>query len=228
MAELVIALDVPDGAGALALVESLHDVATWFKVGSVLFAAEGPHIVRDIVGRGARVFLDLKWHDIPSTVAAAVEGAAAMGVALVTVHLAGGAAMLAAASRAASGRLSVVGVGVLTSLDEAAFAQVVGRPVTDLGWELERLARIGMEAGLDGVVCSPREVARLRGALGSRALLVVPGIRRADDAAGDQVRTAEPAAAVAAGADLLVVGRPVTAAPDPRAAASAIREAMAP
>jgi orotidine-5'-phosphate decarboxylase len=228
MAELVIALDVPDGAGALALVESLHDVAPWFKVGSVLFAAQGPRIVRDIVGRGGRVFLDLKWHDIPSTVGAAVEGAAAMGAALVTVHLAGGAAMLAAAARAASGRLAVVGVGVLTSLDEAAFAQVVGRPVTDLGSELERLARIGMEAGLDGAVCSPREVARLRGALGSRALLVVPGIRRADDAAGDQVRTAGPAAAVAAGADLLVVGRPVTAAPDPRAAALAIRGAMAP
>lgn len=226
MADLVVALDVPEGAAALRLVDGLRGAVGWFKVGSMLFAAEGPGVVREIVGRGSRVFLDLKWHDIPSAVAGAVAGAAAMGASLVTVHLSAGRAMLEAAANAASGRLSVVGVGVLTSLDAAGYAEVVGRPVADVGAELERLARMGMAAGLDGAVCSPREVRRLRSALGPRAQLVVPGIRRAGEAANDQARTAGPAEAVAAGADLLVVGRPVTEAADPRRAALALLEEM--
>jgi len=228
MADLVIALDLPDGAAALRIVEGLRDVVGWFKVGSMLYAAEGPGVVREITARGARVFLDLKWHDIPTAVGGAVAAAGGMGASLATVHLSGGRAMLEAAARAAAGRLSLVGVGVLTSLDASAYAEVVGRPVADVGAELERLARIGMAAGLDGAVASPQEAGRLRSALGPRALLVVPGIRPAGEAAGDQARTATPAAAVAAGADLLVVGRSVTGAPDPRGAVLALLEEMRP
>jgi len=226
MAELVVALDLPDAASALRVVERLREEVRWFKVGAQLYAAEGPAVVREIIARGGRVFLDLKWHDIPASVAGAVSAAAGIGVALATVHLAGGRAMLEAAARAAAGRVRLVGVGVLTSLDARAYSEAVGRPVDDLGEELLRLARIGMTAGLDGVVASPREVRRLRAALGPGALLVVPGIRRDEDAAGDQLRVGAPAGAVTDGADLLVVGRPVTAAPDVRAAARALLEAM--
>ena len=222
MAELVVALDLPDAAAALQVVDRLRGDVRWFKVGAQLYAAEGPAVVRAIVGRGARVFLDLKWHDIPAQVGGAVAAAAELGASLATVHLAGGRAMLESAARAAAGRLRLVGVGVLTSLDAAGYAEVVGRPVADLGAEVARLARMGMAAGLDGAVASPQEVRRLRAELGPGALLVVPGIRRAADEAGDQQRTATPAEAVDAGADLLVVGRPITAAPDARAAARAL------
>lgn len=233
-AELVVALDVPDAAAALRLADALRGEVRWLKVGSGLFVAEGPALVRELVSSGFRVFLDLKWHDIPSTVASAVASAAGLGVALATVHLAGGAAMLrAAAAEAARAaptgeRMQLVGVGVLTSLDAPAFGRIVGRPVTDVGVELLRLAGDGMEAGLDGAVCSAHEAARLRSVLGAGALLVVPGIRPAGGAAGDQARTATPEAAVAAGADLLVVGRPITGASDPASAARAIRRAMGP
>ena len=226
MADLVVALDLPDGASALRVADRLAGTVGWFKVGAMLYAAEGPGVVRELTARGARVFLDLKWHDIPSAVGGAVAASALLGVSLATVHLSGGRAMIEAAARAASGRLSLVGVGVLTSMDAQDYAEVVGRPVDDIGAELERLARLGMAAGLDGAVSSPREVARLRAALGERALLVVPGIRRAGEVAGDQVRTATPAEAVAAGADLLVVGRPVTGVADPRGAALALLEEM--
>lgn len=226
MAELVVALDLPDAASALGVVDRLRGEVRWFKVGAQLYAAEGPAVVRDIVARGGLVFLDLKWHDIPAAVGGAVSAAAGLGVALATVHLAGGRAMLEAAVRAAAGRLRVVGVGVLTSLDAPAYSEAVGRPVRDLGDELLRLARLGIAAGLDGVVTSPQEVRRLRAALGPGALLVVPGIRREGEAAGDQARVATPAEAVAGGADLLVVGRPVTGAADVRAAALALLEAM--
>jgi len=222
MAELVVALDLPDAAAALQVVDRLRGDVRWFKVGAQLYAAEGPAVVRAIAGRGARVFLDLKWHDIPAQVGGAVAAAAELGASLATVHLAGGRAMLESAARAAAGRLRLVGVGVLTSLDAAGYAEVVGRPVADLGAEVARLARMGMAAGLDGAVASPQEVRRLRAELGPGALLVVPGIRRAADEAGDQQRTATPAEAVDAGADLLVVGRPITAAPDARAAARAL------
>ena len=230
MAELAVALDVASAEAALRLADALRGEVRWFKVGSVLFVAEGPAIVRELVGRGARVFLDLKWHDIPHAVAGAVHSAADLGVSLATVHLAGGPEMLRAASAAAGPGghgLRLVGVGVLTSLDEAAYSEVVGRPVRDLGEELTRLAVAGRAAGLDGAVCSPHEAARLRTALGPDALLVVPGIRPAGDPAGDQARTATPRAAVAAGADLLVVGRPVTASSDPLGAARAIAAEMA-
>jgi orotidine-5'-phosphate decarboxylase len=227
MAELVVALDVASAADALRLHDRLRGVVPWYKVGSVLFVAEGPGVVRELLARGAQVFLDLKWHDIPNTVAGAVEAAADLGVTLATVHLAGGPAMHRAASRAAAGRLRLVGVGVLTSLDREAYAAIVGRPVGDLGDELTRLARAGLDAGLDGVVSSPAELRRLRASLGARTLLVAPGIRGTGDPAGDQARTATAREAVADGADLVVVGRPVTGAADPRAAAAALREEMA-
>jgi orotidine-5'-phosphate decarboxylase len=227
MAELAVALDVGQAADALRLHERLRDVVRWYKVGSVLFTAEGPAVVRELVARGARVFLDLKWHDIPNTVAGAVESAAGLGASLATVHLAGGRAMHVAAVRAAAGRLRLVGVGVLTSLDAAAYGEIVGRPVADLGAELTRLAHAGLAAGLDGVVSSPAELRGLRAALGPRALLVAPGIRGRGDAVGDQARTASAREAVASGADLLVVGRPITAAADPRAAATALLAELA-
>jgi len=226
MAELIVALDLPTGAAALRVVERVGDAVLWYKVGPVLLVAEGPSIVRDLVARGRRVFLDLKWHDIPTTVSAAVEQAAALGASLATLHLAGGRAMLRAAVDAAAGRLALAGVGVLTSLDAQSYGEIVGRTVDDVGAELVRLARLGTAAGLDGVVTSPRELGALRAALGPRTLLVVPGVRRPGEAAGDQARTATPREAVAAGADLLVVGRPVTSAADPRSAALAILEDM--
>jgi orotidine-5'-phosphate decarboxylase len=226
MAELIVALDLPTGAAALRVVERVGDAVLWYKVGPVLFVAEGPWIVRDLVARGRRVFLDLKWHDIPTTVGAAVEQAAALGASLATLHLSGGRAMLRAAVDAAAGRLRLAGVGVLTSLDAQSYGEIVGRTVDDVGAELVRLARLGAAAGLDGVVTSPREVGALRAALGPRTLLVVPGVRRPGEAAQDQARTATPREAVAAGADLLVVGRPVISAADPRSAALAILEDM--
>lgn len=227
MAELIVALDLPTGAEALRVVERVGDAVGWYKVGSVLSVAEGPAIVRELVARGKRVFLDLKWHDIPNTVGGAVEQAATLGVSLATLHLAGGPAMLRAAVQAAAGRLRLVGVGVLTSLDAPSYGEIVGRPVADVGAELVRLARMGIASGLDGVVTSPHEVRALRAALGPSALLVVPGVRRSGEAAHDQVRSASPRDAAAAGADLLVVGRPVTSAAEPRAAALAILEEMA-
>lgn len=226
MAELIVALDLPTGAEALRVVERVGDAVGWYKVGAVLSVAEGPAIVRELVARGKHVFLDLKWHDIPNTVGGAVEQAAALGVSLATLHLAGGPAMLRAAVQAAAGRLRLVGVGVLTSLDAHSYGEIAGRPVADVGAELVRLARMGIASGLDGVVTSPHEVRALRAALGPNALLVVPGVRRSGEAPQDQVRSASPRDAAAAGADLLVVGRPVTSAAEPRAVVLAILEEM--
>jgi len=223
-AEIAIALDLPTAAAAIRLVDAVGDVGTWYKVGSVLAVSDGPTLVRELTARGKTVFLDLKWHDIPNTVAGAVTAAAALGVSLATVHLAGGRVMLeaAAAARAGSG-LRLVGVGVLTSLDAAGFGAIVGRPGLDLGDEQERLVRSGLGV-LDGFVTAVAEATRLRKLAGEKALLVTPGIRRAGEAAGDQSRIATPRAAVEAGSDLLVVGRPVTGAADPAAAVREIRQ----
>lgn len=201
----------------------MGDQAAWYKVGPVLAVSDGPALVRELTARGKAVFLDLKWHDIPSTAAGAVGAAAALGVALATVHLAGGRAMLdaAAAARAGSG-LRLVGVGVLTSLDAAQFGAVLGRPVADVADEQERLVRSGLGV-LDGFVTAVAEAPRLRALAGAGAFLVTPGIRRAGEARGDQVRTATASEAARAGSDLLVVGRPVTAARDPAEAFRALR-----
>lgn len=227
MAEIAVALDLAAADDALRLVERIGDAVVWYKVGPVLYVAEGPGVVRELLARGKRVFLDLKWHDIPSTVGGAVAAAGALGAGLATVHLSGGVDMLRAAAVARPSGLRLVGVGVLTSLTAEAFAGVLGRGVTDLSEEMLRLAKYGLAAGLDGFVCAAREARGLRRLAGPEAMLVVPGIRRTGDAADDQARAATPREAVGAGADLLVIGRPITSAPDPRRAVVAIREEMA-
>lgn len=227
MAELVVALDAGTLKQALALVDAVGDAAGWYKVGPVLCISEGASVVQELRSRGKKVFLDLKWHDIPNTVSRAVAVAGELGVSLATVHLAGGARMLEAAVRSRGGDLRLVGVGVLTSFDATQYAEVVGRAVTDIQDEQRRLVRYGVNAGLDGYVTAATEARAVRAVAGARALIVVPGIRRASDVPGDQARTATPHEAAEAGADLLVVGRPVTAAADPRREAVAIaREAQ--
>lgn len=214
MAELIVALDLPSGREAAALAGRLEGLR-WVKIGPVLFAREGPALVREFCARGVRVFLDLKWHDIPNIVASAVSGARELGVSMTTVHTLGGRNMLAAAAQAAGPDLAVVGVTVLTSHDAAELERVLGRGVPDVGFEAERLARSALQAGLRGVVASGQELGLLREALGADPWIVVPGIRAPGEAVGDQVRTIEPAEAVRRGATHLVVGRPITAARDP-------------
>lgn len=216
MAELVVAFDLSSGQEALRLADRLPGLR-WAKIGPALYVREGPALVREFTARGVRVFLDLKWHDIPHTVAGAVRAARDLGVALATVHCFGGLAMLAAAV-AAAGDLPLVGVTVLTSHDAPALAQLLGRDVADLGAEAVRLARAAVDAGLRGVVASGRELGTLRAELGPDPWIVVPGIRLPGESAGDQARTAAPADAVRLGATHLVVGRPITAAADPTAA----------
>jgi orotidine-5'-phosphate decarboxylase len=222
MAEIVVALDLPGGTEALRLLDRLPG-ARWVKVGPILMTREGAPLLRTLLDRGHAVFLDLKWHDIPNTVAGAVRAARDLGVAMATVHTLGGMAMMAAAAQAAGEALALVGVTVLTSHDATSYGTAVGRGDVDLGGEVERHARAAVDAGLDGVVCSPREVARLRRVVGDRRI-VVPGIRRSGEAAGDQVRVATAAEAAAEGATHLVVGRPVLEAADPAAAYLALTE----
>ena len=221
MTETIVALDVGSALEAERLVDRLPGL-TWVKVGSILMTREGPGLVQRLTGRGLRVFLDLKWHDIPNTVAGAVTAARDLGVTMATVHSLGGPGMLEAAARAGEGTVALVGVTVLTSHDGASYDRAVGRQATDLDAEVLRLARMVGDAGLQGVVCSPREAGPVRRALGPGPFVVVPGIRRSSDAAGDQVRTATPEAAVASGATHLVVGRPILESADPAAAYAAI------
>ena len=188
------------------------------QVGSILMTREGPDFVRELTARGLKVFLDLKWHDIPNTVAGAVTAAREIGVSMATVHTLGGRVMLEAATVAAGGELPLVGVTVLTSHDPAGYARALGRNEADIPREAERLALVAAEAGLQGVVCSPQEVSLLRQRLGPGPYIVVPGVRRRADAPGDQVRVATAKDAVANGATHLVVGRPVLQASDPAAA----------
>jgi len=212
---LIVALDVPQADAARTLVDRLSGAVGMFKVGSQLFTAAGPDLVHEIVAGGGKVFLDLKFHDIPNTVAGAVASAARLGVSLVDVHGLGGRAMIEAAVGA-----RLLAITVLTSHDEESLGEVgVNGSMAE---SVRRLAVLAKEAGADGVVASPHEVALIRGACGSGFLIVTPGIRPAGAAPGDQVRAATPAAALAAGADYLVVGRPITEAADPRAAADAI------
>jgi orotidine-5'-phosphate decarboxylase len=220
--ELVLALDLPRAADALALLDRLPQLR-WVKIGSILMTREGPTLVRELVGRGLRVFLDLKWHDIPHTVGGAVTAARELGVSMATVHVLGGAAMLEAAAVAAGEDLALVGVTVLTSFDSSQYARAVGRSQVDLLHEVERQADIGREAGLRGMVCSPQEVSLLRRRLGPDPYIVVPGIRRRSDPQGDQVRVATAKDAADNGATHLVVGRPILQAQNP---ARALEEFM--
>jgi orotidine-5'-phosphate decarboxylase len=226
--QLCVALDAPDLATAEAWAGAVAPHTGLLKVGLELFSAEGGAAVRRIAQHGP-VFLDLKLHDIPNTVAGAVRSLAPLQPAWLTIHASGGAAMIAAAREAAekaggAGRMRILAVTVLTSLDAAALAEtgVAGGTVQ----QVLRLARLAVAAGADGLVCSPREVAPLRDALGDGPALVVPGVRPAGSAADDQARTATPEEMAAAGADFVVVGRPITKAPDPAAAAAAIARAL--
>jgi orotidine-5'-phosphate decarboxylase len=217
MAEVILALDLPSGTEAMRLLERIP-TTPWVKVGSMLMTREGAPLVRALVTRGHRVFLDLKWHDIPNTVAGAVRAARELGVAMATVHTLGGRTMLEAATEASGGVLELVGVTVLTSHDELSYARAVGRDSVGLADEVARLADEAVAAGLVGVVCSPAEIEVVRRVLPDGARVVVPGIRAESDAAGDQVRIATAAAAAAAGATHLVVGRPILHAADQAAA----------
>ena len=220
---LIVALDFPAAKPAHALVDQLEGSCRWFKVGLELYLAAGSSIVEELRNRGYSVFLDLKLHDIPNTVAGAVRSAAATGASLLTLHTLGGPAMLEAAVNATATRPNppqLLGVTVLTSMDEQQM-QAVG--LTGSSEEnVLRLAQMAMASGLDGVVASPLETSALRETLAPWARLVIPGIRPAGDSAGDQSRVATPGASIAAGASMLVVGRPITKAADPRAAAEAI------
>jgi orotidine-5'-phosphate decarboxylase len=214
MAELVLALDLPGAEQALSLLDRLPQLR-WVKVGSMLMTREGPQFIRTLVARGLKVFLDLKWHDIPNTVAGAVTASGDLGVSMATVHVLGGQAMLEAAVAAADPQLALVGVTVLTSHDAAGYARTIGRTRVDLIREVERQALLGIESGLRGVVCSAHEVSLLRSRLGPTPYIVVPGVRRGSDPVGDQVRVATVKDAAGQGATHLVVGRPVLQAPDP-------------
>jgi orotidine-5'-phosphate decarboxylase len=229
MNRILVALDVDSRARALALADALRGSVAGYKIGKQLFTAEGPEIVRALTARGDQVFLDLKFHDIPNTVAGAVGSAVATGAWMVNVHASGGSAMMRAAAEAArtaaartgAARPLVLGVTVLTSLDDAALAEV-GTP-RGVMEQVVLLASLARAAGLDGVVASPREIGAIRAACGPDFVIVTPGIRPSGmQGKDDQARTLTPAEAVAAGATYLVIGRPITAADNPRAAAEAI------
>ena len=232
MDQLLIALDVPTGGEALRLADLLRGSVGGFKIGNQLFTAEGPVIVRTLAAKGDRVFLDLKFHDIPNTVASAVAAATSLGAWMVNVHASGGSAMMQAAAEAArrtanaEGRQPplVIAVTVLTSMNAAAMAESgINVPVIE---QVSRLARLAQHAGLDGVVASPQETSVIRALCGPGFAIVTPGIRggAAAGSKDDQERTMTAGQAIAAGASHVVVGRPVIGAPDPREAAERIAE----
>lgn len=223
----IVALDVSSTPEAMALVHRLDRMCGFYKIGSELFTAVGPAAVAEVRAAGAQVFLDLKYHDTPNTVRKAVASAAVLGASLVTVHAAGGRAMLEAAVAGANGRLGVLAVTVLTSLDAVGLAAAWGRPGVDVRDEVLRLAEVAQSAGVHGLVCSGAEVAAIRSRLGDRLALLVPGVRLPGDDAQDQARVVTPGDAAAAGARYVVLGRTVTAASDPRAAMGAALRAMA-
>ena len=224
---LIVALDFPSSASALAFVDLLDGRASWVKVGLELYLAAGAGIVETLALRGLKIFLDLKLHDIPNTVAGAVRSVSACGASLLTLHAAGGPAMLQAAANAAQsapGAPQLLAVTVLTSMDAAQLAAtgVTASPAE----QVLRLAMLADAAGICGIVCSPEETGSIRGRLGEEPLLVVPGIRPAGSAMGDQSRIATPAAALRSGASMLVIGRPITQASNPAATFDSILNEM--
>jgi orotidine-5'-phosphate decarboxylase len=229
---IIAALDVSSVEAALDLARKIAPAVGGFKIGKELFTSAGPDIVRQIRGTGAAVFLDLKFHDIPNTVAKAVAAATRLDVQMLTIHTSGGLEMMRAAEESAqktalqSGRNAplVLGVTVLTSMDGNALSEIGCDQ--NVGRQVERLASLAVKAGLRGLVCSPLEIAALRQILPSSVQLVTPGIRTGAEKADDQKRTLSPREAMAAGASWLVIGRPIYAAPDPRAAAEAILKSL--
>lgn len=224
MSDIIVALDLPSAEQALDLVDGLGDSIGFYKVGSPLFTRSGPPLIAALRARGKRVFLDLKYHDIPSMVANAVESAAQLDVELITVHASGGEAMMKAA-RAAVGDDGprLLGVTILTSFTASDVEQVWNKEIFSVRDEVARLAGLAVESGLHGVVTSPLEVESLKRRHGANLIVVTPGIRPAGDGLGDQARTATPADAARAGADFLVIGRPVLTATDPLAVIRAVR-----
>jgi len=225
---LIVALDVPDAVAASDLVARLEDTCRWFKVGLELFVAAGPAVLEPLLRRGHSIFLDLKFHDIPNTVAGAVHSAAKLGVRMMTIHASGGPAMLAAARAALDGLADppeLLAVTVLTSMDSVQINAIGLKRSPAV--QVELLARMGRAAGIRGFVCSPQEVGSLRTLTGPEGVLVIPGIRPAGSGIDDQKRIATPAEALRLGASYLVVGRPITQAPNPAEAAEAILREMA-
>jgi orotidine-5'-phosphate decarboxylase len=226
---LIVALDVPDLKEASRLLETLSPTVRWFKIGHQLFTAAGPQAVSLVKKSGARVFLDLKYHDIPNTVSGAVEAAVALGADMINLHASGGAAMMAAAAKAAAkhtNRPILLAVTALTSLDSRGLEQITGIGGLSVEEHVLRLAALARDSGVDGVVASPLEIRPLRERFGEDFVILTPGIRPPESAPEDQSRTATPAQAVSLGADFIVVGRPITRAPDPLQSARSIIKEM--
>ena len=214
----IVALDFPDAERAMTLVQVLDEKCRFYKVGSELFTASGADIIQWLRDTGCDVFLDLKFHDIPNTVAGAMRNVAKMGVRLATVHASGGSKMMKAAVDAAGSDCGVLAVTILTSLDDAQLGEAWGRDRVDVENEVLRLAEMARSAGCHGIVCSGQEAHAVYSRHGSALKLLVPGIRLPGDSAGDQARIVTPAEAAEAGGSYLVIGRSITAAPDPREA----------
>jgi orotidine-5'-phosphate decarboxylase len=211
--KIIVALDVPTETRALDLVRQLRQEISFFKVGLQLYNGEGPEIVRAIRATGAKILLDLKLHDIPNTVAKAVESAADLGVQMLTIHLSGGSEMIRAAMAARKDHMSILGVTVLTSADQAMLGEIgISERINE---QVLRLTRLGVTSGIDGVVASPREIKMLRAEFGDNIKIVAPGIRPAWSQVGDQKRFTTPQQAIEAGADYLVIGRPISLHPNP-------------
>ncbi len=227
MTDVIVALDSPSLETALEIVDRVGATGSWYKVGLELFSRAGPRVVEELAGRGKHVFLDLKLHDIPNTVAGAVRAAVALDVELLTVHGSGGRRMLEAARDAAEGRVKVLAVTLLTSLTPSEVESVWGREIVSIRDEVGRLAELASDVGMDGVVASVLEASWLRPGLEDGFLIVTPGIRPAGGDRGDQRRVATPTDAVKAGSDYLVIGRPVTRADDPGTVLEAIRAEIA-
>src|SRR5881398_297879 len=222
--KIIVALDVATKAKALNLVEQLHDQIRFFKIGLQLYTAQGSEIVREVLSTGAKVWLDLKLYDIPNTVARAVESVNGLGVRMLTIHLSGGREMIRAATAARANNMSLLGVTVLTSATEQTLREI---GITDrVDDQVLRLARLGVEAGIDGIVASPHEIKKLRAEFASRIKIVVQGIRPTWAEPGDQKRFMTPREALEAGADYIGIGRPITTHPDPSEAVTKILQEL--
>lgn len=223
--KIIVALDVPTKEKALALVEQLQSEISFFKIGLQLYTAEGPEIVRAVLASGAKVWLDLKLYDIPNTVARAVESANTLGVQMLTIHLSGGREMIRAATAARANNMLLLGVTVLTSSTEQTLHEIgITNTVQN---QVIRLAKLGAEAGIDGVVASPHEIKLLRGEFGDRIKIAVQGIRPTWAEPGDQKRFLTPLEAIEAGADYIGIGRPITGHRQPREAVAKILDELA-